>query len=102
MTADSGGREWENLVVLQVIQALLGLISKNMKAISVRVLDSRIILYFALEGKLEDDDEEIQDIMFELDAIFGGSVQVDVEIYIGLAGLDWPGRSCRPVYWAKE
>lgn len=62
--------EAENQQVLFLLQALLGAISPNFRRISL-VLDSsrEVTVFFLLETRRADDLEEIQDIMFEFDAL---------------------------------
>jgi hypothetical protein len=96
---------WENLLVLHLVQALLGSVSANMKAISVEALPDRSArVYFAVAHGSEQDDEEIEEIVGELDALFEGNVRIDTEVWTGDRwwDSDWPGRDRRLVYAAKR
>ncbi|MGI5230614.1 hypothetical protein [Actinoallomurus sp. CA-142502] len=94
--------EFENSVVLQVLQASHGLISPDMLAISAKVSSENVVLYFALRRKTDEVDEDVEDIIFELDALLGGGVMLEAQIYVGTPDENWPGRSCRLVYLAKN
>jgi hypothetical protein len=99
------GLEWENLLVLHVVQALLGSVSPNMRAVSVEALPGRSArVHFALAQESEEDNEEIAEIVGELDALFGGDVRIDTEVWAGDRwwDSDWPGRDRRLVYAAKD
>ena len=52
----------------------------------------------------EEDNEEIAEIVGELDALFGGDVRIDTEVWAGDRwwDSDWPGRDRRLVYAAKD
>ncbi len=93
--------EEENGLVLDVVQATLGLISPHMRAISVGFGPGRIVLYFAVEDGGDDVEEGVNDIVFELDALRGGSTAIEAVIYVGDPAASWPGREARAVYLAK-
>ncbi|HEY6738074.1 MAG TPA: hypothetical protein VI076_04435 [Actinopolymorphaceae bacterium] len=93
----------ENRVVLYTVQALLGLISEDIKAIAVESRPERVVLHFAVTHRTEELDEDISDILFELEALFSGeSPELESEVYVGTPGDDWPGRRHRLLYWAKD
>lgn len=94
--------ERENRVVLDVVQAALGLISREMRAISVRAEQHRILLYVAVHERTAQVSEDIDDLVFELEALQEGPVTIDASVYEGEPGAAWPGSLARRVYWAKE
>ncbi|MBG0567087.1 hypothetical protein [Actinoplanes aureus] len=55
----------ENRVVLDLVQAALGLITREMRAISVRTEPGRIILYIAVHERSAQIQEDIDDLVFE-------------------------------------
>ncbi|NKC10673.1 MAG: hypothetical protein GKR94_00260 [Gammaproteobacteria bacterium] len=88
----------ENTVALQVMQALLGLLSKDMRAISFEIIETDILLYFLHETRKNVNQEDIEDIKFELDVLTDGkylikSVHSDVEDI-----QSWPGFGKRLVF----
>ena len=95
-------QEWENQVVLYLVQALLGLVSTNIYAISVEVRPAFIALHFAVRSNSEEFGEDLSDIIFELDALFDeSSPEIRSSVHVGQPDTDWVGRHFRLVYWAK-
>jgi hypothetical protein len=86
--------EEENMQVLNLMQALLGAVSPNFRAVSITV-DSEIVLHFLLEEDNEEDREEIEDIEFEFSALQDHLVNVNIEIVVSSKPLtenQLPGR----------
>lgn len=93
----------ENLVVLYVMQALLGLISRNVIAIAVHVADDRIMLRFWVRERDETTDGDIRDALFELESMFiNENPRIDSEIHLGSPPPNWPEWAGRMIYWSKE
>ncbi|MFV2104649.1 hypothetical protein [Micromonospora sp. LOL_024] len=92
----------ENRLVLNVVQAALGLISREMRAISVRLDSDRITLYVAVYERSAQVGEDVNDLVFELEALQDGPIAIESLIYMGAPDVDWPGNSARRVYLAKE
>ena len=96
--------EFENYVVVQVVQALLGSISTNMTAIAISTRPDRsVVIHFALGTDDSEDREEIKEIVGELNALFGGTVDVVTDIWVGdnWWRSDWAGARGRLVYSPK-
>jgi len=55
----------ENIYVLNLVQALLGAVSNNFRAVSIKSHEKSIHIFFILEHESLDDREEITDIIFE-------------------------------------
>jgi hypothetical protein len=91
----------ENMLVLQAVQASLGLISPDVLGISVEAGPGQVVIHFAVTQKTEEVSEDIGDIMFELDALLEGSELLASRIYLGVPGENWPGRAGRLIYLAK-
>jgi hypothetical protein len=91
----------ENMLVLQAVQASLGLISPDVLGISVEAESGQVVMHFAVKQKTEDVSEDISDIMFELDALLEGSELLGSKIYLGVPDENWPGRVGRLIYLAK-
>ncbi|MEU1889546.1 hypothetical protein ABZ491_29225 [Micromonospora rifamycinica] len=94
--------ERENRLVIDVVQAALGLISPEMQAISFDVKSERINLYIAVRERSQRVDEDVEDLVFELEALQDGPVTIEPYIFVGSPGAEWPGGSGRRVYLAKE
>ncbi len=89
---------WENYVVAQVAQAMLGLLSAEVTAVACRVGTDVIELHVVAAG---DVDEDVEEICFELDVLLDGSVAVASEIYESPSALDWSDATLRGIYSAK-
>ena len=94
--------ERENRLALDVVQAALGLISQEIKAISFNLNPDRITLYIAVRERSQHVDEDVEDLVFELEALQDGPVTIESHIFVGSPGPEWPGNSGRRVYLAKE
>jgi hypothetical protein len=92
----------ENRVVLDVVQAALGLISREMRAIAVRAEQDRIYLYVLVHEQSAQVAEDIDDLVFELEALQDGSVAIAASVHEAEPGAAWPGSLARQVYRAKE
>lgn len=92
----------ENQLVLDVVQAALGLISRDMLAISIGVSQDRVMLYFVVRERNHQVDEDIEDIIFELHTLQSGPIEVDLSVHVGLPNDEWPGILGRRVFVAKD
>src|SRR5688572_15986119 len=92
---------FENFVVVQCVQALLGLISQHMNTISVQIVDGGIKLYFAMSECDEDDLEDIEDAVLEFEALTDSKLSVETDVHVGMAGPGWPGWPFRRLYSAR-
>lgn len=72
----------ENAQVLNLVQAMIGSVTPNMRGVSLVAHPESVHLYFLLEHDDEGDREEIDDIVFELEALQGGSIDVDVTVLV--------------------
>ncbi|WP_409463235.1 hypothetical protein [Amycolatopsis sp. GA6-003] len=91
----------ENVLVLQVVQAAIGLISAKMQAISVQMDDENVIVHFAVRQLTSEIQEDIDDIMSELDALLPGRIKSEALIHVGDPDSSWIGRDYRKVYMEK-
>lgn len=102
MTPDHEVLQRENFVVLLTVQALLGLISKDVNAVAVQVSDDRVTLRFWVNKHSAEIDEDINDVIFELEALFTQeNPSLESEVYVGSPDPDWPKWAGRMVYWSK-
>jgi hypothetical protein len=95
-------RELENGLVLDALQASLGLVSSSMSAISVQLDAGDVVLHFALLERTPEVDEDIDDMVFELDALREGSTRILTAIHVGSPDAAWPGRAGRLIYLARR
>lgn len=72
----------ENSQILNLVRALLGSVSDNFRAVSLSTTDDAVKLQFILCADDEEDREEIEDIVFEFEALQDHGIDVEVEIRI--------------------
>ena len=97
----------ENLVVLYITQAMLGLTSPPINAVAVEVTPERLVVHFALaelDGEIEDD---IETMLGDLDALLYNEDlpkdwKIESRAHVGPADEQWPGVWSRRVYEAKR
>ena len=96
-------QRWENYVVAQTAQALLGLVSPRLRAVAVQTDADReqVLLYFAMSECEDEDREDVSDVAFELDVLLEGHTRIGTDIYVGSDLAQWPGRGKRLVFRAK-
>ena len=85
----------ENAHVLTLVQAMLGTISPNMRAVSVELTERGVRLHFLLAEEDEGDGEAIEDIVFEFEALMVQGAEVDVSVVVSsepMATGTIPGR----------
>lgn len=94
----------ENEAVLHLLQAMIGLVSSNMIAISLMLQgDKDILLRFYVEEQSEETDEDVDDIIFDMDALIGDSdVGIGSEIVVGRPLENRTSEGERMVYWKKD
>jgi hypothetical protein len=93
----------ENTVVLYAVQALLGLIARNVIAVAVQVTDARITLRFWVHDPDATTEEDVRDACFELESLFANeNPQIDSEIHLGPPPTNWSQWAGRMIYWSKE
>jgi hypothetical protein len=92
----------DNSQVANIVQAMLGSISRNVRAVSLLSDEASVTLHFVLEQDRLEDREEIADMVFEFEALQSSNIDVDVVISVNpgpMTRLDTPGRL---VYLRKE
>ncbi|MBB4743779.1 hypothetical protein BJY16_007238 [Actinoplanes octamycinicus] len=88
-------------MVLDLVQAALGLISPEMWAISVHAEPDRILLYVAVHEHTAQVAEDVDDLVFELEALQDRAIAIEAAVHVGDPGAAWPGDLGRRVYLAK-
>ena len=72
----------ENAHVLNLVQAMIGLISPNMRAVSVELAGRGVRLHFLLAEEDGADREAIEDIIFEFEALQERFVNIEVTVAV--------------------
>ncbi len=94
--------DMENLVVLDLVQAMLGLISPEIRGVSVDASQRIVTVHFAVadltNSVREDIDEIIVDAMSNLWNHFDDFAP---EIFVGEPDQHWSGFNFRKIYIAK-
>lgn len=81
---------------------MLGSITSNFRAISLEINEADVVLHFVLERERSEDREEIEDIVFEFEALQMTGIAVEVDVSVDtrpVAELALPGRM---IYLRKE
>jgi hypothetical protein len=100
---DDPGRApvWENYVVAQTVQAMLGQVPEHALAVGVETSGQRVRLRLQLSEATDADEAHINDIVSELEALLGDEVQVDVGREIVREPRVSPSGAVRWVYLAR-
>ena len=93
--------ERENQLVLSLVQALVGSVSPNFRRVGLRVSAASVGIQFVLEQESESDREEIEDILFEFEALQVGPVEVHASVQIHDGDLRELNLYPRPVFGRK-
>ena len=94
--------ERENAIVLDAVQALLGLISTDVIAVAAYVERDRVELRFWVRRRTSELDEDIEDAIFELEALLSGEGPlIESRIYDGPPDSTMLHSYGRMIYWAK-
>jgi hypothetical protein len=94
--------EEENMHVLSLVQAMLGAITPNFRAVWLVCNPIGVRLHFLLEHESSEDREEIDDILFEFVAL--QSSGIDAEVLVNVDMRPWVEMELtgRMVYMRKE
>ncbi len=82
--------ELENRYVLDLVQAMLGSISENFRAIWLEVTQEKVGFTFVLQAENADDRDSIAEIMFEFEALQAGYTPNEVEIIVSEEAIVYP------------
>ena len=91
----------ENQLTLQILQATMGLIPESVRALSFSWSDEEIVLHFLHDKGRPVDPEDIDDMVFELDALTDGKVKIDCELSDHDDIRKWSGYEKRFVFSRK-
>ena len=93
----------EALQVLRLAQALVGAVSPNLRRVSLEQRDpGEVGLHFLLEQDSEDDREEIEDVVFEFEAMQDSDIVIDVKVTVDAGPLERIHLPGRVVFGRKE
>lgn len=94
--------EWENHVVLMVGQALLGLVSPEMRGVAVEFDGESVTVHFAVTQLDDELREDIDEVVADVEGLLWPETpDVRSRTFHGSSGPGWEGRSHRLVYLAK-
>lgn len=95
--------EWENRVVLMVVQALLGMVSPLLRGVAVETDGDTVTVHFAVSWLGEEVEDDLQDVVGEVEGLLWPETpRVQSHVSVGSAGPGWKGRRHRLVFLAKE
>lgn len=85
------------------MQALLGAISPNFKAVLIDFSEGVSVNFFLVEDLIEDIDE-IDDVITEFDSLVMGIKALPIKycIAVGQGGIDFSGDNVIPIYIRRE
>jgi hypothetical protein len=93
----------ENRIVLSAVQALLGLVSRNIIAVAVHLSDEHVTLRFWVHARTDETDEDISDTLAEMESFADRSDPASrSELYVGQPPKDWHTWAGRMIFWSKE
>jgi hypothetical protein len=104
--ANHAALEWSNYVVGQAMQASLGLVGPDVLGIAVEIRNDGVTFHVALFRHTAQADEDIEDMVFEFDALTAGvgegGIPWDVAITVGDFGPNWDGNELRRIFLVHE
>lgn len=86
---------FENTQVLYLVQAMIGDISPNIRAVSLECVARAVRLHFLLAQEQATDRESIDDIVFEFEALQERGIEVNLSVVVSSrqeASAELPGR----------
>ncbi len=85
------------------MQALLGAISPNFKAVLIDFSEGVSVNFFLVEDLIEDIDE-IDDVITEFDSLVMGIKALPIKycVAVGQGGIDFSGDNVIPIYIRRE
>src|SRR5689334_14328291 len=92
----------ENTQVLNLVQAMLGSITPNFRYVFLKCTPAGVLLHFLLEHENSEDRKEIDEIVFEFEALQLQFIEVEVVVSVDTRALDALNIPDRTVYGRKE
>ncbi len=72
----------ENALVVSLVQALLGAISGNVRAIGLVASNAGVTLRYLLADDRDEDREEIEDVAFEFESLQPRGIEIQTEVLV--------------------
>lgn len=99
------GLAWENQVVIQLVQALLGMVSQPQLGVAIEFDGDALTLHFAVSELTDELQSDIAEVVADLEGgLWPLTPRVSSRVYVGSAENNggWEGRQHRLVYLAKS
>lgn len=93
--------EW-NLQHIALNQALLGVISSNIRMVWLDHQKAEWILHFVLKSEDATDREEVSDAATEFEALQDRAITCRVELVVKADALDWPAPPARVIFRRRD
>lgn len=93
--------EFENSVVLALVQAFIGAIAPEVRAISITVdrVKRSTDIYVALSNAFQDMDDLFDEVLLDFDALTDGTLEARIHLWMGEKWSEaWPGRDYRGIF----
>lgn len=94
----------ENSIVLMALQASLGLVGPDVRGMAVEAGEDRVTFHVALTQRSARSDEDLDDLLFEFEALTWGMVRggfaLDTVVTVGDTGPAWSGHPWRRIFLA--
>ncbi len=87
---------------LMLMQAMLGVISPNIRMISITMLADTIQIKVVLECESEEDRQELEDCQSEFEALQSEQVNYEFEVVVSNADIKWPSGPAIVIYRRRE
>ena len=91
----------ENFVIVQFVQAMIGLVSSRLRAVAIQLNGSEVLARFLYDVVQPSDREDVEDICFELDVLLEGKHRIISEVKEAIPISEWEGKNERRIYLAK-
>jgi hypothetical protein len=95
-------KDQENIQIASLVQAMLGAISPNFRAVSLELTDDSMILNFLLEHDDPEDREEIDDVVLKFEALQPTRINLRVSTTVSQKPFTELQLLRRIVYMRKE
>ncbi|MCX5409911.1 hypothetical protein OHA37_39490 [Streptomyces sp. NBC_00335] len=94
-----------NYLLIQTLQASLGLIGPDVLAIAVEPRPEEVVLHFAVAELTAEVEEDVEDIVFELTVFLAGGPEqrskITTELHVGDPHATWHSRRYAMLYRTK-
>ena len=100
---DYGPRgEWENLVLLEALQASQGQIGTHVRGVAVEAGYGRVVVHVCIDGEDADTVEDLSELANSMESAMEKYVEpvptVELRLHVGDTDPSWPGYKYRRLY----